>query len=205
MTTQFDKPLAGFTFVDTRFGDTLQKIAARVFGDAAQWYQLVAYNNLVSPFITDDPAQAKPGVLLTGQQLLVPAPFAVASTPDPTLVFGSDVALPNGDLQVDATGDFAVVSGRANLSQGLRNVIETERGEIIYHTGYGNQTRTLIGKVSTQAATVLAAQYAKGAVLSDDRIQSVNKSVAQVIGDATTVSVEVVPIVGPPVTVTANP
>lgn len=183
----------------------MQKIAARVFGDAAQWYQLIAYNNLVSPFITDDPTQVKTGVLLTGQQILVPAPYAVASSPDPALVFGADIALTNGNFSVDSGGDFAVVSGRANLSQGLQNVIETERGELIYHTEYGSQVRTLLGKVSNQAATVLAAQYAKAAVLSDARVSSVNTSVATVTGDVTAVSVEAVPIVGQPVTVTANP
>lgn len=205
MTTQFDKPLSGFTFVATQRGDTLQKIAARVFGDAAQWYQLIAYNNLVPPYITDDPTVAGPGVLLTGQQILVPAPFAVAPSPDPTLVFGSDIGLQNGSLGIDPSGDFATVSGRANLTQGLQNVVETEAGELIYHTAYGSKVRTLMGKVSNQSSTLLAAQYAKGAVLSDSRVASVNTATATVNGDVTAVSVEVVPIVGQPITVTATP
>ena len=87
MTTIFDNALTGYRFADTRRGDTLQLISYRELGDASLWTQLIAYNKLVYPFITDDPTQVQPGVLLTGSQILVPAPVPViSSTTDPAKV-----------------------------------------------------------------------------------------------------------------------
>ena len=67
------KPLSGFRLVPTRRGDTLQDVAVRELGDAARWYDLAAINDLLPPFLTDDPQQAGPRVLLTGQDLKIPA------------------------------------------------------------------------------------------------------------------------------------
>jgi hypothetical protein len=37
MTTPFDRPLNGYRFVQTQYGDTLPTIAARELGDAGRW------------------------------------------------------------------------------------------------------------------------------------------------------------------------
>src|SRR6266568_2110312 len=123
MTTIFDNPLSGYRFVDTQRGDNLQLISFRELGDPSNCTILIAYNKLIYPYITDDPTQVKTGVLLTGSQILVPAPVPVIqSTTDPTLIFEVDVALDvNGLLQPDVNGDFAVVSGTKNLEQALSN------------------------------------------------------------------------------------
>lgn len=204
MSTPFDTPLSGFTFELTRRGDTLQSIAARTLGDASKWTQLIYPNNLVYPYITDDSTVAGPGVLLTGAQILIPAPAAAASTTNPDQVFGTDVALTNGMLGATSTGDFAFVTGRANLRQALKNRIETQQGELAYHPRYGSVIKTLIGRMSTPAQQLLAASSAKGAVLADPRIASVDKAVATVNGDAVHVSVEAIPVVGQSVQVAAS-
>lgn len=198
MTTIFDNPLTGYRFVDTQVGDNLQLIAFRELGDAAQWPILIAYNKLIYPYITDDPTEAGPGVILTGAQILVPAPVPVIqATTDPTLVFEVDVALDqNGLLQADASGDFAIVSGAANLQQALANRVTTDAGELIYHGEYGTLIRQLLGAMNGPNAGLLAAAYDTAAVLLDPRVLSVRSSVVNIAGDDIDVSLEVIPIIG---------
>jgi phage baseplate assembly protein W len=204
MTTPFDTPLNGFTFVLTQRGDTLQKIAFRALGDASKWSLLIYPNNLVYPYLTDDPTQVVPGVLLTGSQILIPSPSAAATTTDPSEIYGTDISLTNGLFGATATGDFAFVTGRANLRQALKNRVETQQGELIYHKFYGSILKSLIGRVSVPAQQLLAASSAKGAVLADPRIASVDKAVATVNGDSVNVSIEAVPVVGQSIQVTAS-
>jgi phage baseplate assembly protein W len=198
MTTIFDNPLTGYRFVDTRRGDTLQVIAFRELGDATQWPLLIAYNKLVYPFITDDPDLVAPGVLLTGAQILVPAPVPViSSTTDPTKVFEIDIALDaNGLLQADANGDLAVVAGVDNLAQALENRVETDNGELIWHPEYGTLVRQLLGAMNGPNAGLLAAQYDTAAVKLDPRVQDVDQSVVNISGDQADIQMEVIPIVG---------
>jgi hypothetical protein len=206
MTTIFDKAITGYRFVDTQHGDTLQKIAYREMGDASQWPLLIAYNQLVYPFITDDPELAGAGVILTGAQILVPAPVpAIASTTNPALVFQIDIGLNlAGELQVDASGDFAVVSGVKNLVQALNGRIVTDAGELIYHPEYGNLLRQLLGVMNGPNAGLLASQYATSAVLADPRVATVDSSAVTITGDATQVSIALTPIIGRPVAFTSS-
>jgi phage baseplate assembly protein W len=204
MTTIFDRPLSGYRFVQTHRGDTLQAIAARELGDAAQWYTLISINGLVPPYITDDASQVKAGVLLSGDSLMVPAPVALTSTTsDANEVFGTDVELRNG-LLATARGDFSLVSGRANLHQALSNRLDTERGDLLWHQDYGSRHRELIGTVNGPTAGLLAAQYAKAALQADPRVQSIKNSSAAVAGDVVSVSVEVQPISGQSMSVSSN-
>ena len=203
--TTFDRPLYGFRFVSTRRGDTLQAIAARELGDAARWTDLIAYNSLVPPFITDDPAQATAGVILTGASILVPAPSpVVTSTTDPEAVFETDIALQGGRLTI-ANGDFGVVSGPANLAQALTNRIETEQGELIYHASYGSRVRRLVGAMNGPTASLLAAQYVRAAVIQDPRISKVVSATAQVSGDVIRAAATVQPVSGRQLQITASP
>jgi len=204
MTTIFDKPLSGYRFVDTQFGDTLPRIAARELNDAARWGDLIAFNKLVPPYLTDDPNQVKPGVLLTGSQILVPAGAPVISTTtDPNLVFEIDALLQNGLLQIQ-DGDLAVVSGRDNFKQAIRHRLITDRGELIYHMEYGSLCRSVIGAGNGPTTGLLVAEYAKASLKADDRVSDVSKTVAAIVGDATNLDVEVVPVVGRPVQLAAS-
>ena len=198
------RPISGFRFAEVQRGDTLQKIAARELGDAARWPEIVGLNSLRPPFITDDPAAAGQGVVLSGQFVRVPAAAAVASAEAaPEEVFGRDAFLNAGRLEVSA-GDLAVVGGVDNLKQAMRNAIETERGELIFHTDYGCLLRQIIGTVNGPTAAILAAQYAKATLLADARVDRVSKADAVVVGDAVTVSVEVLPVTGKAIDLTAN-
>lgn len=200
----FNKPLYGYRFAQTQRGDSLQRIAARELGDATQWQTLIDYNGLIPPYITDDPAQAVPGVILGGDMILVPAPAPVATaTTDPKAVFGTDIKLSNGQLAT-ANGDFDVVSGQDNLKQALSNRVETERGDLLMHQDYGSLHKRLIGAVNGPTSGLLAAQYVKATVQADPRVKSVLSATATITGDVAEIKVEVQPIAGSSIQVSAS-
>lgn len=200
----FNKPLYGYRFAPTQRGDSLQLIAARELGDATQWQVLIDYNSLVPPYITDDEAQAGPGVILTGALILVPAPVPVATaTTDPGEVFGADIKLAQGQLAV-ANGDFDLASGRDNLRQALGNRVSTERGDLLMHQDYGSLHPRLIGAVNGPTAGLLAAQYVKAAVQADPRVQAVLSAEVTISGDVDQVELEVQPIAGTPLSVSVT-
>jgi len=178
------KPLAAFRLVDTRRGDSLQAIALRELGDAALWYDLVAINDLVPPFLTDDPLAAGPRVILAGRTIKVPATAPAASgVPPETEVFGTDLALPRGRLAGDGKGDLATLSGPANLAQALSHAIATEPGELRYHPAYGCEVHRLKGAAADQITDRLAAMYVARTVRADPRVARVENMTASVIGD----------------------
>lgn len=200
-----ERPLFGFRFVEIQRGDTLQAIALRELGDASRWAELIAYNDLVPPFVTDDASVARSGVLLSGSLLRVPAPVPViTTTTDPDKVFEIDVALDDrGQLTVES-GDFVTASGRANLRQALKHRVMTDRGELMFHPNYGSLIRRLVGSVNGPTSALLAAQFAKSAIQADQRIKQVTQSTAEVVGDVINVSVEAQPVVGRVVDVDAS-
>jgi hypothetical protein len=205
MTTVFSKPLSGFRFVDTLRGDTLQRISARELGDAGQWGNLIEYNNLVPPYLTDDPADVGPGVLLTGSQILVPASQPVVSTTtDPTAVFQTDVLLQKGLLQA-TNGDFSTASGVENFGQALKNNVETPRGALLWHTSYGSLCRQAVGTINGPTQALLVESFATSSIETDPRVQEVSEAIASISGDALSISLTVVPVVGRPVQLTVTP
>ena len=196
-----DRPITGYRFVEVRSGDTLQRIAARELGDGARWPELVSFNALVPPFITDDPASIAEGVARPGQFLRVPAAAVIASAEaDPDEVFERDVEL-RGRRLLGVDGDFAVVAGAANLKQALRHRVETEEGELSFHPTYGSGLMRVRGSVNGPTAGLLCAQLARAAVESDPRVSAVGRAEAVITGDAISVEVEVFPITGKPVDV----
>jgi phage baseplate assembly protein W len=197
-----DRDLVGYRFVETQYGDTLQIIAAREMGDATRWPEIVSYNGLVPPFITDDEALAGPGVALSGQSIRIPAPAPISdATTNPNATFLSDIKLQNGLVEADSAGDMLLCEGLPNLKQALVHRVVTQRGELMYHPLYGSLLRRLIGTVNGPTANLLAAQYAKATVESDPRVSRVSKSTAQVSGDVINVSVEAETISGRSITI----
>jgi phage baseplate assembly protein W len=196
MPSIFDTPLTGYRYVQTNYGDTLQTFAARVMGDASNWAVLIGMNGLQPPYLTDDPDSVTAGVVLNGTFLMIPAATqATALTPDD--VFKTDQLLnQDGTLAVTSTGDFATVSGIANLTQALENALDTDQGELIYHGSYGYLGRRLLGSNNGPTAGMLAARYAKQTVSADSRISSVTSSIATVSGTVIATVVEAETIAG---------
>lgn len=194
MSTQFDRELYGYRYVEVRRGDSLQKIAARELGDAGRWYELIAINDLLPPFVSDTPAG--PRVAVAGQAIMVPAPTRpeVANT-NPDQVFEADMALNRGRLEVE-DGDFKVVTGRSNLRQALKHRVDTARGELLYHLDYGSLVQRMLGAVNGPTKALLCAQYARAAVAADPRIARIRSAVADAAGDTTRITVVAEPISG---------
>jgi hypothetical protein len=192
--TAFDKPLTGYQIVSTQIGDTLQKIAARTLGDASQYPLLISINKLIYPWITDDPTQSGPGIILTGGPIIVPAPTpALATQPDPEDVFLTDVGLnPDRTLSI-VNGDFGTVSGTDNLKQAWTNRLITDKGTLLFHQDYGGLLRSLIGAVNGPNAGLLAAKYAEQDILQDPRAQAVLDATVNISGAAINVVADVQP------------
>ena len=165
-------------------------------GDASNWAVLIAMNGLIPPYLTDDPDAVVPGVVLNGSFLMIPAATPAPST-DPNDVFKTDALLnSDGTFAITENGDFATVSGVANLTQALENALDTDQGELIYHGGYGYLGRRLLGSKNGPTAGMLAARYAKQTVAADSRISSVDSSTATVTGDSIATVVQAQTVAG---------
>lgn len=193
------RPLPGYRLVDTRQGDTLQRIALRELGDAARWPQLAELNNLLPPYVVetladleDTPSAGVEGgrVLLAGQPIKVPAPgpAAPAGVLSATDIFGTDLALPDGLLRATPAGDLLLVSGVPNLSQALEHRLETPMGELLYHPGYGQRFHELRGGPQNQLTNMLAAGYAESAIRSDPRVDRTEGIRSELAGDAKSIT-----------------
>jgi phage baseplate assembly protein W len=197
----FSAPLPGFRFVQVQYGDTPQGLCARELGDATLWTSIMSLNDLIPPYFTADPAAAGQNVFLYGASIIVPAPTPIlAQQTSPEDVFLTDMILQGGTLVDDGMGDFGMVSGKDNLRQFLKNLLGTERGELIFHSQYGCSVRRLLGRGNTAAGALLASKYVRSAVEADPRVRECVPVQAQVQGDALYLSFNVIPIQGTPFT-----
>ena len=183
--SEFERELPTYRLVQTHHSDDLQAVAGRELGDANRWPELVWLNQLVYPYLTDDPARVVPGVLLNGSMLKVPSPAGFtedkSSTED---VYERDCELRDRLLQVDEAGDFAILAGVDNLTQQLKHAIDTPRGQARRHPEYGCLVWRLKGRVNGPSAGALGAQYVKATLLADYRVANVRKAQASIAGDA---------------------
>lgn len=197
--TDFTKQFSGYRFAGTQRGDTLQLIAYRELGNANDWAKLAWFNDLLPPFITDDESLAGDRVLLTGQQIKIPSTVAESESAsnDADNVLLTDCQMRGGKLSVDeATGDFAVVSGRDNLKQALTARIVTDPGELIFHPEYGCKIGRRRGNKNTAVATLLGRMDVQDALVQETRLRRINSITTTSNGDVLSASVDVTPITG---------
>jgi len=189
--SEFERELPTYRLVETHHGDDLQTVAYRELGDANRWPELVWINELIHPYLTDDPASVRRGVLLNGGLVKVPSPAGFtedkSSTED---VYERDILLSSRALADDGNGDFAVVSGVDNLTQQLSHAVSTPRGDLQRHPEYGCLVWQLFGTVNGPLAGALGAQYVKSTLAADYRVSNVSYSAAAVEGDVIRVTAE---------------
>ncbi len=198
MINTFTKPLAGIRMAPTRRGDTIQIIAARELGDAALWYDLAELNDLIAPWVTDDPTLAGPRVHLAGTPMLVPASGRDASgvAAEDADLLGTDIELRQGLIEADENGDIAIVTGQANLRQAIRHRIETHRGELVFHQDYGCDIHQLLGAKGDDIANALGAMFVDRAVRADPRVRAMQGTTAVIAGDALEVTATAITVDG---------
>ncbi|WP_441280560.1 hypothetical protein [Tardiphaga sp. 862_B3_N1_1] len=200
MTTVFTRETPESRVAATEHGDTLQSIAGRELGDANRWPELAWINHLRSPYITDNPARAGDGVLLTGAFIKIPAPKGVRTdAAELGQVFQRDAELRGKQLQVTPGGDFAVLTGSKNLAQQLTHRLATPRGQAVRHPKYGSLLYRLIGRINGPTGALMAQQYASAAIKADFRVRSIKKIDATVKIDAIDVQARAETIAGGPI------
>lgn len=188
------KALSGFRLVNTRYGDTLQKVAARELADASKWAELIQINGLEPPYLTDDPGAASDTVKLTGDKLIVPSATQAASVDIQSLpTLGRDISLVDGLIQ-DEDGDLALVEGTKNYVQALEHLVVTDKGELIFHQTYGAGLYQFIGTTNNRTNLLMARSIVKKALLADKRTKSVPRISAVAQGDSLSVSADAVAI-----------
>lgn len=197
--SDFERDVTGYRHVETVYGDSMKRLALRELGDASAWVDIANLNGLVPPYIVDDEASLKPGVVLSGAVLMVPAPVAMQTvTTNAAAVFGQDIGLTKKLIQVE-NGDIALFSGVPNLKQALEHRIAVAKRDLMFHPEYGCWVHEVLGAINGPTAGQLAAMYVKSALLEDNRVSEVTQCVGTVSGDSISVEAEVVPISGIPI------
>lgn len=182
-------------------GESLQRFAARVLGDAARWHEVAALNGLSPPYVGAMPSRR---VAAYGDTLLIPGTPSDRVEPSRTSapdVFKRDARLTHGRL-VSADGDFVLVAGRENLRQALSHRVRTPTGELIFHPTYGCRVHELLGARNNPSNNLLGGKFVERAVRMDPRIADVNGTGVDINGDVMRVECEAVTATGHPVDVT---
>jgi len=193
----FERSVTGFRHAETHHGDDLQAVALRELGDANRWHELAWLNDLLPPYLTDDPERAGDRVLLTGSMILVPSlPKPYEPGRDTDEVYLSDCVVVDGQLRDDGAGDLGIVSGRANLKQQLLHRVTTPLAQLRRHPDYGCGVYRILGVINGPTAGQLGADYVQTALLSDFRVSRVKRTEAEITGDAVRISAEVEPVTG---------
>lgn len=182
-------------YADTNRGDSLQAVALREMGDSARWAELIWLNDLIPPFMTDDPLLAGNRVLLSGSKIAIPM-VSDGIDPDEIETFGTDVALDRLGAMTSVDGDLMTVSGFQNLKLALVRRVITEKKTKGFSPEYGCWISLLRGEKLGAAQLALAAFYVKSSLLEDDRISEVLACVAVADGESLRVSATVRPIDG---------
>lgn len=192
--SDFERQQPEFRIVETHYGDDLPTIAFREMGDGNRWVDLIWLNDLVPPYITDDPRLAGNGVLLTGSIIKIPAPVGLWSGNEADLerIYAKDVKLTGKQIVAGHGGDLQVVSGVDNLHQQLSHIVVTPRGQAKRHPDYGCMIWRLIGKANGPTAGLLGAEYVRSALRSDYRVLSVDESKTTISGDSLRITAKVV-------------
>lgn len=203
--SEFERALPSYRLVKTHHGDDLQAVANRELGDENRWSELVWLNNLIYPYLTDNPDLVTPNVILTGQLLKVPAPKGVFTQEAETgQVYERDCQLHNKLLVADENGDLAIVAGVDNLKQQLKHRIDTPRGQLRRHPEYGCLVWRLKGTVTGPVAGALGSRHVRAALQADYRVSSVQSAVAVIVGDAVRITAKAEAIAGSSVDIVAG-
>jgi len=194
----FMREAPGIRLAETRYGDTLQRIALRELGDASRWVELAELNGLRPPYLAESSTSGSK-ILAYGATIKIPSPSSqVSAAADPEGAYGVDLVL-DGKHFVAENGDIALVSGVKNLSQALRHRVTVGKRELGFHPDFGCHVREMLGASNAPASSQLAAFYVRSALLEDERVSEVSSCIAELMGDQIRVVAKIVPVSGVPI------
>lgn len=167
--------------------DTLERIAVRYLGNASRWIEIMALNNLKSPYI--DETLDQEGVLNPGDEILLPSNSTtnisnenIVSTRTTKITrnltqqekaLGIDLLLnTQNDLITNNRQDLELVYGYDNIKQALMLNIAYEKGSLLYHPKKG--IGILVGEKNDLMIDDLY-QSIRNSILSDPRFLNVNQ------------------------------
>lgn len=180
----FEKEFGGYRNVEVQIGDTLQRISLRELGNADRWVEIAELNNLHPPYLSDVPT-GDPQIAAAGTAIMVPSPVqSISATTNPDQVFDNDLLLSeSGSLMVNANGDWDLAVGINNVTQALKNRLQVDKTELMFHPEFGCWIRRLIGKGNSKTVGRLGGFYTKSALEEDDRVDHVISCEASITGD----------------------
>ena len=153
-------------------GDSLRRIALRELGDALRWIELAEVNQLRPPYIIDsiNPADRQRATLVYGDPIRIPLGKVTDSVQLPQDVLGIDCALPRGQLQPGATGDWLPIAAADNLAQALCHRVKTPVGDLLAHPDYGSQVTLVLGLKNINVIQLMAVGFVRKALAQDPRV-----------------------------------
>lgn len=168
-------------------GETLEKIALELYGNADMAQVLAALNNLQGSFLS------------VGTVLLCPVYREQSEIPDNLVIaedgndFGRDVGLTEqGMLQVSSTGDLLTVTGWTNIVLVVRNILARLPGTLPSNELFGFDVEQVVGAAGTGDLYGLIEVKIREALLQDPRIADIAEFEYRVEKDAVRVSGKIV-------------
>lgn len=119
-----------------------------------------------------------------------------------TQIYGSDLALENGDIASGFSGDFQYVSQLDNLSQAIVNALTTEKGSLYYNPDYGINLNGIIGEKNIPLARERLRTEINNVLKAEPRIKTINNLVVE--QDVNNISQLNVAIIVTPITTDAT-
>ena len=177
--------------VRVRAGESAQSIAARAYGDASRWREIVAHNDM-----RDATHHADGRPLRAGDELAIP--FSTSTSDDlglPQDLYGRDLRVDSSGDLVIAGDDLATIDGRGNLEQALALRLTSDQGGSWMLPRYGLPVS--VGAALTERVAAYCASHVVEQLTADARVDDVhNVVVSEEQPTALVIRATVVPLGG---------
>ena len=193
---------------------TLEEFVTSKLGDSSATQAVAAYNGLTYPYLSSTPSYGKglSKMLTAGDFILLPFEKEIMSGDINTRVninkmsgnineemLGRDLDIIKSthattgvsefNLSIDPYGDLAIVGGKENILQAIDIKLNTERGELTPHPGFG--IVPLMGHKGTNNITFNLYLSLNDTMLSDGRVKELTDTRVRITADTVYVSTKV--------------
>lgn len=201
-------------YIIPQTGILLQDWLFDLLGDMNKVSDVIEYNGLDYPYVTDTPSYATPfkKFLTAGDIIYVPTPTEMVTGDINTKInpikaqtnlyeeiLGRDVRLNKStdtttgvsefNLTLSPTGDLDVVVGKENIVQAIDIKLHTERGEMPLHPGFG--LVPVMGEKGNRTLNFNLYLSLNDTMLSDGRIKELSDTKVHISGDVVSVKTKV--------------